>query len=120
MRARAFLLLALLWSGPARANGRFPVALFLSVGPGEESTTFALSTTFGLVSSIDGGRTWQLTCEEGIGYDPRSTWDMTMAITAAGLVVGVPDGVALAPQTSCTFARPARPFESAVDLAVDR
>jgi hypothetical protein len=109
-----------LGGGVARANGRFPVALFLTVGPGDQSSTFALSTTFGLVTSFDGGRTWQYTCEEGIGYDPRSTWDMTMALTTSGaLVLGLPDGVAVARQSVCTFERPARPFESTVDLSVD-
>src|SRR3954467_10548772 len=89
--------------GAARANGRFPVAQFLTIGPAEESSTFALSTTFGLVTSFDGGSTWQLTCEEGLGFDQRTEWDLTTAITADNtLVMGLPDGAGYTRRPACS------------------
>ncbi len=107
--------------GGAAANGRFPVAQFLTVGPGDRSSTFALATTFGIVSSSDGGKTWQFTCEEGVGYDPRTSWDNALAITSTNaLVVGLPTGLTIAPQRSCTFVPPPNlPFVSALDLAIE-
>jgi len=108
-------------AGGAAANGRFPVAQFLTIGPGERSSTFAVATTFGIVSSSDSGATWQFTCEEGVGYDPRTSWDNALAITSTNaLVVGLPTGLTIAAKRSCSFIPPSNlPFVSALDLAVD-
>jgi hypothetical protein len=117
----AFLMVAAAAAGGARANGRFPTALFLTFGPGADSSLMALETTFGLVSSSDGGRTWRYTCEEGVGFVSSLRWDMALAITAGGAVVaGLPDGLAVGGADRCAFDRPpSAPPEPVVDLASD-
>ena len=108
-------------AGGARANGRFPTALQLTFGPGARSPLMALETTFGLVSSSDGGRTWRYTCEEAVGFVSSLRWDMALAITAEGAVVaGLPDGLSVGGADRCAFDRPASaPPEPVVDLASD-
>ena len=101
---------------PARANGRFPRAQYLVVGPGRSDELFALRTTFGLVVSDDGGQHFRFLCEEAFqyqdGYDPSLAW------TANGaLLVGVADGLQRSPDL-CDPQR-LRDFEQqrVVDLA---
>ena len=68
--------LAAALAGPAaaHANGRFPASGYVVVGPGPASSVVSLRTTFGLLTSYDGGRRWGWTCEESFrganGYDP--------------------------------------------------
>lgn len=95
---RALLLAALLAPAVARANGRFPAAQFIVVGPGDAGRTLALRTTFGVVISDDGGARWSWLCEDAFGYGGRKLWDPPIALgdaTADGtaLLVGVPDGL---------------------------
>ena len=108
--------LALL-TADARANGRFPAARFLTLDP----PTIALATTFGVVSSGDGGRTWHFTCEEGLGFDSTLRWDPALAISGTTLTVGLPDGLSLGPSTGCAaFARPASAtIDAVIDLSAD-
>jgi photosystem II stability/assembly factor-like uncharacterized protein len=109
---------------PARdvqANGRFPSALFLTFGTGERSRSMALATTFGVLTSGDGGKSWRFACEEAVGHRSSLRWDMSLALTSGGaLVAGLPDGLSVAAQDHCGFVRPATaPEEPVVDLAVD-
>lgn len=93
------LLATLAFASTAHANGRFPSAQYVVVGPGRSDDLIAVRATFGLVVSDDGGRRFRFVCEEAFeyrdGYDPSLVW------TANGtLLVGVEDGLQ-ATQTLC-------------------
>jgi len=76
---------------PAVANGRFPSAQHVVVGPGASATAVAVRTTFGLFVSRDGGASFAWVCEESLGYGGR--WDAPLALGADGsLSLGLPDG----------------------------
>lgn len=90
----------------SQANGRYPAAQYFALGEGDAAQRMAIVTTFGLVLSTDGGRTWHWSCEEALDYSGQ--FDPTVAITSNGsLVVGLPDGVSVAQTDWCGFARPA-------------
>jgi hypothetical protein len=83
-------------SSPARANGRFPTAQHVVVGPGAESTVIALRTTFGLLLSRDAGRTFSWLCEEGMYFPlvPSTNFDPPIEVAATGsVVIGYEDGI---------------------------
>jgi len=109
----------------ARANGRYPAASALAFVPGGTAAAnghpavMALRTTFGLVSTIDGGNTWVLTCEPAIGFSTE--WDAPLAFTAGGAaLMGIPGGLVLAPARYCDFQRPiTAPEEAVLDVTVD-
>jgi hypothetical protein len=106
--------------GDAMANGRFPSALFMTFGPGDSSPTMGLQTTFGYVFSRDRGQTWQLRCEEAIGFDSIDTWDPALVLTDTRAIAGLPQGLSVAATDYCAF-NPATtvPDEPVVDLASD-
>ncbi len=86
------LLLALalsLGAPPALANGRFPTAQQVVLGPGVRSDIIALRTTFGLLVSRDGGRTFYWFCEDLLYYDyiPGGNLDPSVEINANGEIV---------------------------------
>jgi hypothetical protein len=54
-------------SGAAAANGRYPIANQLVVGPADP-TRLVLRTTFGLVLSRDQGKSFQWVCEKAAGF----------------------------------------------------
>ena len=78
-----------LTSANASANGRFPTAQHVVVGPGSMSSVIALRTTFGLLLSRDSGRTFVWLCEEGMYFPlvPSLNFDPPIEINAAGSVV---------------------------------
>ncbi|MFO0674015.1 MAG: hypothetical protein U0235_31080 [Polyangiaceae bacterium] len=51
----------------ARANGRFPAANQLEATPGNDGS-LVLRTTFGILFSNDGAKTWDWVGERGVGY----------------------------------------------------
>ena len=112
-------------AGPALANGRYPSAGALAFVPGGATASnghplvMALGTTFGLVSTVDGGATWAITCEPAIGFSAE--WDAPLTFTVSGAaVMGIPAGLVLAPPRFCDFQRPVTAPEQAVlDLTVD-
>ena len=69
MKSTGWLLGAaiLLTAWGARANGRYPLANQLVVGPSDPSH-IAIRTTFGLVVSSDHGSTWSWICEKAAGF----------------------------------------------------
>ncbi len=99
------------------ANGRFPAAQYILVGPGREGRTVALMTTFGPVVSDDGAATFHWICEQALEY-PGGQWDAAMGIDARGaLDFGLPTGLVRAAPGRCSFARePALEGSSVVDL----
>jgi photosystem II stability/assembly factor-like uncharacterized protein len=127
-RARAIGLAAaavLLATGSAGANGRYPTARFLAfapgaaVGPQGHPLVMALQTTFGIVSTSDGGARWHLACEAAIGF--ATDWDPPLVISASEAVIaGLPSGLAVARPAYCAFDLPASaPVEPVLDLAID-
>lgn len=84
-----FLFAALAVVPDALANGRFPAAQHVVVGPGPASDVVVLRVTFGLVISRDGGRSWRWMCEEGMFYPfvPATNFDAPIEVTARGSIV---------------------------------
>lgn len=77
-------------AGPlARANGRFPTAQQVVLGPGARSDVIVLRTTFGLLVSRDGGRTFRWYCEDLLYFDfiPGGNVDPSVEVNANGEVV---------------------------------
>ncbi len=79
----------------ATANGRFPAAQQVVLGPGARSDIVALRTTFGMLVSRDGGRSFRWYCEDllyfpfvsGLSFDPP------VEVSARGdVVLGFEDG----------------------------
>ncbi|MBL8682003.1 MAG: hypothetical protein JNK05_22745 [Myxococcales bacterium] len=104
--------------GVADANGRYPTAQFFALGEGAQRDRIAIVTTFGLVTSEDGGATWDWTCEEAVGFSGQ--YDPAVAITSDGtLVAGLPDGLSRTAQGNwCEWSRPSTfSFEPVVDLS---
>jgi hypothetical protein len=103
----------------ARANGRFPAAQHVMVGPGRQSTTIALRTTFGFAVSDDGGRSFHWLCEDALGY-AGPPFDPAFAIDPRGrLHIGIFDGMARVSADRCTFERLA-PLEGQFLIDLDQ
>jgi hypothetical protein len=102
----------LLVATSASANGRFPAANQLVV----EDQRVVVRTTFGLLQSLDGGKTWGWICEERVGFS--GTFDPAVALARGKLLAGLPDGLSTSAD-GCTFARAGKPLdrEIVVDLA---
>jgi len=85
----AAALAALAVTTAAGANGRFPAAQHVVIGPGAASDVIALRVTFGLILSRDGGATWRWMCEEGMffPYVPAMNFDAPIEVAARGSVV---------------------------------
>jgi photosystem II stability/assembly factor-like uncharacterized protein len=85
----AAALAALSLTMAAGANGRFPAAQHVVIGPGAASDVVALRVTFGLVLSRDGGRTWRWMCEEGMFYPfvPAMNFDAPIEVSSRGSTV---------------------------------
>lgn len=127
VRAIAFFLLIAAFAGyttrSAYANGRFPLAQQLIVAPRSATPPGAppllvLRSTFGLLVSRDGGRTFRWVCEQTFGYS--GTWDPPLAFGKDGtLYVGLESGLAYT-RDFCKVSRvPELEGETVKDLSVD-
>jgi hypothetical protein len=76
-------------SAAALANGRFPAAQQVVLGPGARSDVIALRTTFGALVSRDGGATFRWYCEDLLYFPfvPGVVFDPPFEVTARGEVV---------------------------------
>jgi hypothetical protein len=103
---------------PAFANGRFPLAQQAVVIPGSGGQGIVLRSTFGLLVSHDGGRSFSWVCEETFGYS--GAWDPPIAFGHDGtLYVGLADGLATT-RDFCAVSRiPELAGETVKDLSVD-
>src|SRR5262252_7133183 len=93
MKKRAILFGATvsLATSAAGANGRYPAANQISFDPAN-SQHFALETTFGLLESKDGAKSFAWRCESTLSK--VSQQDYTLAVTGAGAtVIGRYDGM---------------------------
>ena len=110
---------ALVVGTKARAHDRAPNATQVVVEPGNEAH-LVVGTTFGLLSSVNGGTSWQWICEGAVGYD--GSVDPPLAIVGSGSVVaGVVDGVSLARNDTCGWDRVGAPIRgnAVVAMATD-
>ena len=118
--ALAVAVCGLALSLPSSANGRFPSARFLTFAPGAGPARIGLQTTFGYVFSTDAGKTWQLRCEEAIGFESTSTWDPPLVMTETRAIAGLPLGLSVGGTNYCGFDVAASvPDQPVVDLTSD-
>lgn len=111
----AIALCAGLFGRDASANGRFPTAQFFSLGEGAARDRIAITTTFGLLVSLDAGERWQWICEDALGF--TGEYDPVTAVTDSGaLIVTLPAGAAIARGDWCDFSPIA---ESQTDPSID-
>lgn len=79
----------------ALANGRFPAAQQVVLGPGARSDVIALRTTFGMLVSRDGGRSFAWFCEDLLFFPfvPGLAFDPPVEVSSRGeVVLGFEDG----------------------------
>jgi hypothetical protein len=117
-RAVLAILFALVSSNEptARANGRFPAASQLVARPGDPSRLL-LRTTYGLLTSSDGGTSWDWMCERAVGYGGND--DPSIAITGSGaFVVGMFNGSARSLDGGCTWLSDPKGPRGIVDIAL--
>lgn len=100
----------------AGANGRFPAAGQLVVDS-TDANRIVVRTTFGLLQSTDGGKTWRWICEARVGFN--GTFDPAIAINGGVLLAGLPDGLSRTTDRGCTWTRAGYPLdrEVIIDLA---
>ena len=85
----------------ALANGRFPSASQLVVGPSDPNL-LAVRTTFGLLVSHDKGANFDWICETALGYS--GVQDPSVGLTGAGaFTVGTFGGLLVSPDTGCAW-----------------
>jgi hypothetical protein len=101
MRWLASVALVLAAATSAHANGRNPHTVGIYFKPGDANTLY-VSTTFGLLSSKDGGCTFNWMCEQSIGYG--GTWDPHYAIASDGTIFGTTyEGLRISRDGGCTW-----------------
>src|SRR5688572_10417011 len=94
------VLLSLLTTLPASANGRFPETNQLAVEAGNPDHA-VVRATFGLLVTRDRGATWDFVCEDAFG--PQDT-DPPLALLPGGvLVLGLDHGVSRSDALGCSF-----------------
>jgi photosystem II stability/assembly factor-like uncharacterized protein len=105
-------------AGDASANGRYPLAQQLLVDPGDSNRLW-LRATYGLLTSADGGESWDWICESAVGY--RLNEDPMMGVTADGrLFVATARGLVSTPDHGCSWSvNPDIGVNDALDLAVE-
>ncbi len=90
-------------TSPAAAHGRFPEAQQILDHPSAPDV-FAVTTTFGLVVTGDGGTTWRWICRLATQAGPNE--DPVFAFAGDGALLGaVFDGLVRSPD-GCTWAKP--------------
>lgn len=109
-----------LFATGARANGRFPAASQLVVDP-TDPKHLALRTTYGVVESVDEGKTWKWFCEKTVGYS--GVLDPALGITSDGtLLAGVFDGLSVSHDRGCSFTSTKGVLDKqyVIDLSVEK
>jgi hypothetical protein len=91
LRALAIAVAALTSTSGVLANGRFPAANLFVFDPGDQSHVVA-STTFGLLESNDGAKSFGWICEAALGIAGQQ--DTMVALTGRGVLVAATfDGI---------------------------
>lgn len=118
--AAAVFSASLLVSGSAQANGRFPASNQLLVDANDPNRLW-LRATQGLLTSPDGGCTWQHICERAFGVEGEQ--DPPLSVTSTGnIIAAVFNGVYLSADVGCTWRRDEIPELNrfAVDVTVEK
>lgn len=77
-----------------------------------------MRTTFGVLRSSDGGKTWTWLCERSLGFE--GTWDPPIAMTRDGrLWIGLPDGLSVTSDGCAVERVRALDGETVKDLTTD-
>jgi hypothetical protein len=71
---------------PATANGRFPAANQIVFSPTDPNLVIA-RTTYAILPSRDGGRTWSYLCEEALGLPQTAYQDPELGLTGGNALV---------------------------------
>jgi hypothetical protein len=106
----------------ARANGRYPAANQLVLAPGDPRV-LVLRTTFGILVSHDEGAHWDWVCEDAVGYGEAGTGDEDPAIAVTqslAILAGTQEGLAVSPDTGCSWAFAPNIGPWATDVALRR
>jgi len=91
------------FAAPCEANGRFPRAQTIVSTPG--GRVVYLRTTFGIMRTEDGGKSYTWMCEDAMGFS--GSWDPPLAVvprkpSGTRLFVGLQDGIAWS-DDDCSF-----------------
>ncbi len=117
-RAVSAALLCFSLATTAEANGRFPQANYLILGPGRRNDLIVMRATFGLVLSRDRGAHWDWVCEESL--DAVGTFDPSIALGAdRRIVMGLPTGMRTSSPSHCAWFSPGGAAESVIDITQD-
>lgn len=117
-RAVSAALLCFSLATTAEANGRFPQANYLILGPGRRNDLIVMRATFGLVLSRDRGAHWDWVCEESL--DAVGTFDPSIALGAdRRIVMGLPTGMRTSSTSHCAWFSPGGAAESVIDITQD-
>lgn len=114
----ALLFLALGTAREAHANGAFPASGQVLIDPTKPETMW-VATSFGFAKTTDGGESFDIVCEEAIGYS--GIFHPHAGITQTGAIfMGLADGLAYGRGDTCAFER-AEDLEGLfiVDVSVD-
>ncbi|MEM9693198.1 MAG: hypothetical protein AAGA56_11680, partial [Myxococcota bacterium] len=113
--ARLLLLVGgLLFGARAEANGKFPEAGQIATDAADPRH-IVVRTTFGIMSTWDGGTTWSWTCEGAMQY---RDYEPAIALVGGRTVIGLIDGLVYSEDEGCTWQRaPSIEGEFVVDLA---
>src|SRR5262245_5990003 len=103
-------------SGSAAANGRYPRSNQLLIDPGNPDH-LVTRATFGILNSLDDGRTWEWVCEQAIGY--MGTEDPAIALGSEGSIFAVSTrGLTVTHDGGCSWSR--HSDRLGIDVTVDR
>ena len=109
----------ILVANSALGNGRFPAAGHIAVDPTDPGPVM-VRTTYGLLTTRDGGATWDWICEQAVGWTGQ--FDPSIAITADGSVIaGIYDRLSVAHRDACSWASaPPLDQKNVVDVSTER
>lgn len=125
MRPNATILLSLLsatlllHAAPSAANGRFPAAGQIVVDPGDVKH-LVIRTTYGILTTRDGGKNWDWICEESVQWTGQ--YDPSIAVTGDGSVIaGIYDHLGVSHGDTCNWQH-AVPLDkkNIVDVSIEK
>ncbi len=89
----------------ADAHGRFPEAGSITVDPNDASRLF-VRTTYGLLSTADGGDRWHWICPSAVGFNADKEDPPIVMTTNGSLIAGTFGGPSVAQGDLCDFGVP--------------
>lgn len=103
---------------PASAHGRFPQAGQVVVDPNDDARIW-VRTTYGIVTTDDGGGEWRWVCPEGVGFDGDKEDPSVGFMDDGAVIVGTFDGLSMSADR-CDFSFPSvMEGRYVIDLAIE-